>query len=843
MNITPQHPGESGALVPVDGADASNEKDRKDFYCDVDLTKFLLELWNKHHQMHESEWSHLKRSMIRARNYYDGRQYGYVNNHFQWIDYEKRPGEVNYVANVTQYHVQTILMEVSRGRTQLAFSHVNNESREGQLIARIAEQRFKTHKRRTFDASKEQQENLSWILNGLTIRYTYPVFKKGKGKRPIFNEEEVTGDESTVVCAECSSPMDVDGPNECEHCGNTETREITAGSMRVKKIAGYEETTFCETEWMPVDPLGITFYLHASCVEETPFILWEQQVFKDVLEAKYPTRKIQDGITSDALRYKMDSATQTPNVDGLLGDGGNTQGLAQLDQGWFDVELYGHKVVQSETTLRNGTVIPAGTKLGKVFPNGLFLAKNANTILDLFGENKNDKFTIAPYVSRVGTMIGAGMSVALSNQDTKNDLRNLHMQSIMNDAFRKEFINPQFIDPDAIPNDPTERGVLHNTPPGSGRILGTAIDVMPPSPLSGDAYQIEERIDGEIQAQLGTFAGNSVGAPDLKAVQDTAAGMQMWREMTVGRFFPMLATKADALDKEQAYQFLLNDQKYLSQEQWQELKGDYGEEALKLFLNCDLRKELVIEVVPESFMPASTAQKQANIMGWTQFIMNTQTPPNSELGAYVAEQFSIPKQIIGHDAHYAVATAMIGAFKTQADQVIAEFGDVPSFDLQDPMIATLAALVVEEAKAPFDAEMNDPNIITDALKDWWVKDTGRASSNLLKAAVLFRMAEIKGKMVIKAQQDQMYAMAAQEPQMQMQQEQAAQQQAMQAEQQAMQAEQQMAQQEAQNAREDEKWERDMQARTVEKLVDIEQKDKERAEQAARENNVVTVSGS
>ena len=509
---------------------------KPDFAIDDDTHEWLIKhLFDRCENLQSSEWLDIKRQMIRAQNYFDGRFYGYVNKQLQWVDYPKNPGEITYSAPVYQAHIQTALMEISKGTTELSFSHVSGDSRKGSLIAKMAEARYKAHRRKLFPAIKLQQENLSLLLRNIAIRYTF-VKDCHPEKRPVFDEKTLQGD-SVTVCAECQSPSE----GECPHCGSKELAPVEAPGMGMSSISGYEQAALKESDWVSLDPIGCSFYLHATGIRETPYFIWKQALLREAVQSKYPDFKIKEGITSPELLYKQYGETSTPGSGLLTAD---SDGKCEIWQGWFDVELYGHFVPKKEMRMRDGTVVPAGRPLKETYPKGLFIARDQKKIIDIRGEDKNEKLAIAPYVTRLGTMVGAGTTAALDDQDLKNDLRNLHMQSIFNDAFRKEIVDATYLDPENIPNSPTERAVLHLAPQG-GRIVGSAIDVLPPSPLSADAYAIEDRFDAEMQLNLGTFAGNGQGLADMKAVQDTAAGMQMWREMTVGRFFPMLAVRAD----------------------------------------------------------------------------------------------------------------------------------------------------------------------------------------------------------------------------------------------------------------------------------------------------------
>lgn len=779
-SIKPEHEG-AGAMVPKDPT--RNKKDEvkqqlEQFKLDKDFEGFIKDLWRKCEKLNDLEWLRVKQNMIKARKYFDGRQYGKVNDSLEWQDFEKRPGEVNYVANVYHAHVQTALMEMSRGSTSLSFSHVSGDSRKGQLIARIAEHRWKTHKIRLMSALKQQNENLSLLLNGIAARYTFVEFKEPKGS-PIQQIEkmliEMAGMETQAmsICAVCAKKKP-EGDNEapCSNCGSTEFETLQDVDMQMQALPQVEAEKRAYARFINPDPIGLTFDIHATDFRDSAFLIWKQVVITDILKTQYPGIKISAGIEATELKYQYAHAATTPNeqrLDFFMGEK-NQQEVAEFCQGWFDVHMYKNVSFTKDIKLMSGETIPKGTRLGEVFPNGLYVARNGNTILDIWDENKNDKWAVCPYVTRLGTLVGSGTSVAHDAQDIINDLTNLKMASIMQDAFAKEFVNAQYLEPENIPNDPTERAVVTNLPDGA-RIVGNAIDRLPPAPLAPDAYAMDQALQGIMQNQMGTFSATAAGMPDLKAAQNTYGGMQLLRDITVGRYYPMLSVRADALDKEQAYQLLLLDQKHLSMEQWELVKGEYGAEGVKYFLEADLREELLIGVTAESFMPEMPSQRLAKTMGYAEFVAQFQVDPSSELASHVAEQFGIPKSIAGIEPARAIAYKMIDAFKEQADGIAGELGDIPTFNPEDPTALQIAELIIEAAQLPISGLMDNIGAIVDAMKDWWNSDEGRTSSNALKAAVIVRVRELQAEGVKEAQINQQMALAAQQPLQNMQAEQ------------------------------------------------------------------------
>lgn len=804
MEITPQHEGKIGELVPLEaGRDYQAEAESQARILDVEdeLHKYFLDLVTTHEKTDENKWRDIKKQWVRARNYFDGRQYGYVTNTNQWVDYPKQAGEVNYTKNVFQPHIQTALMELSRGQVELNFSYIAPDSHKGELIKRVAEARYLTHKRRLFTSAKRDQENLSLLMNGVALRYTYFDWNS-TASVPEFGDREA--DEMTAtVCAECGVPVQ---DAACARCGSEETATITAG-VQMNAVNSYDKRPTGENNWVSVDPLGVTFYLQATEVKETPYIIWRQSILKDILQAKYKDTNITDG-KSEQMMDKEGTDGATPNVQSVgltQGDGAN----ADFVQAWFDYEVYCHRKVKKDTKLRNGKILKAGTTLGEAFPHGLYLAVNGQTVLDVWNESKNAKWTVTPYVTRMGTMIGAGSTIALDSQDRKNDLANLHMANAFTNAFPYTFVNTNLLEAEALPNDPREVVAVSQLPDGTRGIIGSVADRMPPISLSSDAYMLEDKDDQLMQLQLGTFSGSASGMPDLAAIKNTATAYLAYRNTMVGRFAPMLAAKADRLDREQAYQFLENDQKHLAPEQWKLIAGDHGTEAVKAFMACNLRDELVIEVVGETYMPTTRQDGQAKVSAFSEFLASG-VDPQSEFAAFAADKFDVPLHLISFNVVHDATLVDIDKMREVAEMITSELGDVPTIDVKaDPKVLQLAQLVISEAGLEVTPSMDNHAAVIDALKDWWNTDAARSATNLLKASAILLEQMHQLAIAQDAASQMELQMIAQAPMMEQQQ----------AEQQAAQEQEMAAQQE--------QAEQAQQGEILNKVVDVAQQERDR----------------
>jgi len=164
---------------------------------------------------------------------------------------------------------------------------------------------------------------------------------------------------------------------------------------------------------------------------------------------------------------------------------------------------------------------------------------------------------------------------------------------------------------------------------------------------------------------------------------------------------------------------------------------------------------------------------------------------NPELMAYAFEKYGIPEHLGGWSSDRAHVDKVTGRFRQLADEFINQNGDAPDSDLENPMVLKAVQLIDQYADIPVDLWLDNHEAIMDALKDWRTTDEGRGASNVLAAAVAFRMLQHKAATVKQAQMDAEAAMAVQQPMMEAQQAQQQQAMAAQQDQQAQQQQQQL----------------------------------------------------
>jgi hypothetical protein len=737
----PAHPGEA---APPRDRDSRVElerslRERKRRSPDQNtFTKWLLRMSEQIDSADREKRLNLIRSQIKAHQYLDGNFRGYVGSDCQWHPDERREGEVWYQDNQLYPLVRTALMELSRSQTAIVINAAPGTGERMKAAAKFAQGRYDANRERTYTELKQQTRNAYALLNGIVFLYTYADFSGRPERFPRVDDS----DDSVVI--------------------------------------GYDEVGTMNNQWVVINPVAVVVALNATCVRDTPYLMWKQLMLRSVLEAKYPDidfSRLTDGsstVTSHELRYVTDQQGATPGggVSGSTEDGtGRSFGggpdapeLEQVEfrQVWLDYPLYCDKTFETEVDLGRGEKLRPGQKLGELRPHGLWYAHVGDLVVDNWDEDKNRKWASSPYGLRPGSMYGSGVSVSLPQQDLINDIKGLEMANMWNNAVPKEFVDPNKISELSV--DPAVPTKVDMTDEGS--IIGNAYATAPPLPLSAEVYALEDNAKGSMQNQIGALSGGTGGLADAQKWGDTATAISIKRDLSVGRFSPDLALMADQLDREQAHQFLRNEQEYFTPQQWERLQGEHGEEAVATFLEAEIGVDIVASVVPGSYMPKSEAQVQSQVIAYAQILPALLQAGDPELIAYAAENFKMPEHLGGFSSDKAYVARLVDRFEELANMFIEAKGDLPSNSLEpvevpvtdeygrpviDPatggpavqMQEAPAKLVAQRihdyAQMPVDIFLDNHQAIIDALRDWRRTDAGRNASNVLLASVALRL--------------------------------------------------------------------------------------------------------
>jgi len=756
------------------------------------LSKWLIQMSDDIEGLDREKRLQHVRSQLKAHQYFDGNFFGYLDSNLNWIQVDRGPDEIWYTDNQLYPYWRTALMELSRTQTQVIVSPAIDDDEELAAAAKFAQSRYDAIRAQTFNALLKQTENCYCLLNGISYRYTYPQFTGDedtrKEKIPVIKKrseltekaeppeetEETNENPATKICSICLKPVPQEDET-CPGCGSEMTEEY-GSDEDTDIVIGYQDLPHCKCTWIVPNPASIIVSMNASSIEDTPFLKWKQVILRSVLEERYPDIEFPTtGVQSIELKYIESQSRATPGTNAnwrsgyLYDDNGQRMeidaGKSELEeiefhQVWLDYAVICMKTFDEDMPLGDGRVLKAGKPLGSMYPRGLWYALSEQLVVDMFNECKNSKWSSSPYGLRPGTMYGTGSAVALTDQELINDLRRLVMANAWSNGVPREFINDEIIQElSADPQIPTRFSLEAGMP----SVIGYGYATAPALPLSAEIYGLADVTKGDMQNKIGALSGTGAGGlADAQKWGDTATAISIKRDLAVGRFSPDLELMADRLDRPQAYQFLEIEQRYNTPQDWERYKGAHGEIGVERFRQINIREDLIVSIVPGSWMPKSDAQQQSKMMAFAQILPAIIQSGNQELIAYASEVFGMPEFLGGWQTERSSTNRLIQRFKMLSDMFIQQHGDVPTNDLapvpvidpttgqpaidpttgqqqMQPSPASQAAELIDKyAGMPIDIFLDNHAAIQDILKDWRASDEGQNASNVLLATVALR---------------------------------------------------------------------------------------------------------
>jgi hypothetical protein len=762
------------------------------------LREFLLGTCKAVESEDEEAWRKIRAQQNKCQAYYDDRVYGKINDKTgEWEDFPEDDAEFRPQDNKYKEQVDKLQMEMARSYVQLNVEPTDETDSRKAEGAKFIQARLDANRKRLFTQHPEfvLSENYALLIKTLTFRYTYFDREAKDGPRetrPKFETMEMGENASVTVCGVCHMPRKphalemsdgtmmaadstagpgavMDALTPCPGCGSRSTKTLSTSPVSVEMPVGEEEVPAGLVRSVHADPAMVKLSLNARNmqVSSSPYLVWTQMVEHGKLEQMFRDAVIPagDDDSNDEAQFRRDNETAVSNSSDWSATSEAVKGGEQLKKRkfqliWLDPWMYADYVDEGREQNAGGFKLPPGQTLGASFPKGLCIAKVGNTLLALWNEDKNKKWSACVYGLREHAFHGSGTNALVPMLKTHLDVLSYRIANIYYNTFRREFLRQGAISGDQLPKI-NEVGIITNVDEGTN-LVGNAYGQAPPTPLPAEVPMFTQELKGSIQEQAGTSSLSLAGTSAESDALGTATGIAAMRDQAVGRMGPNLMLKA-AMEVETAFQILEAEQANYSPQALMALAGlrpdkpsgqlGYTVEGVECFLESDLRADFLITPAPGSWMPVTEQEKKADAMA---FADATQKVQNPEVVANLAKVFKQPLSEGGW-----------GATEREAARRIEEFAEVAAIlvgqglDADTPQAGQY--ILDNATDAQMSPEMDNHPVFEQFYKDWWVSDEARTAPKCLKAAVRLRTLEHKNGQVGVAQDANAREVAAQIP--------------------------------------------------------------------------------
>ncbi len=507
-------------------------------------------------------------------------------------------------------YLSTIMPELLQAQTRFVVKPKRNNEIKYRRVATFLQENYETWLANTNTINKRQRE-IKWNLlpSGDTYRFLFLNEKKlaRMVEKPITKEKEVKTKSGKWACPMCAasgllSDLDMKETGEtviCPQCKFEQVKVIGQITAKFEQVEEYDESPMYDLDFEIPDSNEITVIWTDDEIANAQAVIWTKKMPRCLVEASFPNQKIPKSETVESDKPEYLSKEVESNNE-----------MVRVQRIWLNPSVYRNIKTTKDETIRTSEEkslkIPANaTILKEVFREGLYYIRVGDkTILQTYEQGIADVWTHS--VNEISDNgYGTGEWEMLELQYQKNEARTQRMSKLKNDSTEPIIERAGFID--SIPNQHGARITVTDAPPDMS--LDSIVTRLPSAKFPAEATEMERQIDGDMQARLGAMSTGAADLPDMNAVKGTAQGYRQYQNHTLERRRPLLQMMADNLDKAMFYQYWKAFRDYQSLADAESYFDNWTEEV-GWFFEMDVRRDFDVFVVPNSFMPKTTEQRQ-----------------------------------------------------------------------------------------------------------------------------------------------------------------------------------------------------------------------------------------
>ena len=607
------------------------------------------------------------RKWVRALMYYEGRQLGRVGVDGNWRDVNPLPNDPYYVDNKYRFHAKSVRKEWVRSAGEY-LARAKGNSMEYEAAARGGKAVLVTEQQRLLTPFPLRREANFAILTGNYFRYTWLDMNQGQTLQvPQYETQPMMVGQQGYYCSDCDSEGYIDPATVREPTPVDELVCPQCGSPNILPVGGEVVNIPVQTSAIPmragrlnceiVDPMEAKLHLHSRSFEESPYFRRRRLLLKDVIEDAYPWVRSIGASQFSGLEtnfwYQNQLERSAGNISGSGGFLYSSSGgvldrydrLVEFNQYWYEPVMYRNYIFEEALPLATGETVPPGTRLGEVFPDGLYIAMvGQNAIVDMRNESKNRHWVHGVYDCVSTRIWGDGNDDAIEQQRQRNEVTSLVLENIMNCAGMSAVFNPLKIARSEYSGKPREMVPLKN--PTLADEPARYIYNPPARPLGPEPPMYIGMLDQSMQTAFGSFSSNA-GIPD--ANNRTATGISIVKGSTDALLADPLELRS-SIDLKQGVQMMHLVQDHAQMPGVAELYlpslGDHGQYEWDAFLRCDIDTQIDISVRRGSWIPRDEEQLRNDMVealtagGIPGGVYSPAFPPDARLETM--KRFNIP---------------------------------------------------------------------------------------------------------------------------------------------------------------------------------------------------------
>lgn len=442
--------------------------------------------------------------------------------------------------------------------------------------------------------------------------FSYINFDKNCGPKSQVPQTSPTqiNEPGMNFCGGCGMTTQAQGPSGCASCGAPpDMVEHFPGQSIDDNVLGnqFESVSVGDTRLWGPSPWEIGLPPNAKLnidngEMQTDFVSWYQLSRKKRIAYTF---EIDDDF-SDDLQVPFMVRQQERLERQYVGSGNlSSKDFAVTRRYWFREYMYYDWKVPQDITLADGTEIARGSRAFDYCPEGMYIARVGNRILDLQKTNIDDHWGMAHYIYNPMSPWGKGVEDGADLQVIINALYQIAVEHAKRDAVGTTFINQNAgLSPKALRGGnvvPTDLPLGTNMNTAAMRLDGNALS---PS--------LFKTLDQARNDQTAVTGASSVLAGTNETLPDTLGATQLLVQRATSVLTPMFM-----MDTEQGCriwgQNLKLRQRFQSADAFMPFTDENEHEQGRAFSGSDIPMDFVVSVVDHSWMPTDSLDIRAEL--------------------------------------------------------------------------------------------------------------------------------------------------------------------------------------------------------------------------------------
>jgi len=579
----------------------------------------------------ENRYVDLQRVRVWKRNvdFYLGNQDGHWDNRTGfWVPNSPDPDNPIHANNQYGFFVRSVA--AMAGRSQAQFK-VRARTDDPQLVgaAKVADVVQKDWWRRRWKASHRQMESKYSQLTGNYLRNFNWSMKGGvPALIPKTEQIQIAGEEEGYQCNECGTF----GPTEtnsgggfttagaalgqarppldnglCPTCGSEDIYQMGLPALSMNVVTGHQQIDSGDLIADAVDPMEGKLHLHSRFFETSPYFIRRRLFLQEVLEDHFPFAEMSRSTASSDLILMYQRSLEASNGGGSYSVFNDSyHDMVEFEEAWLAPAMYSFYITPDEVA--GDVEFPTKTQLRELYPDGMYLGRIGNQIVQERAEDKNDwwvhgRFDIVP-----NSVWGRGQDDAVSQNEQLNEAESLWYEILMHHASRKTAYNPLKYNAEDITGSPRDLMELQNAQEDDRP--GEYIWESPGGGATPDLPAFIEKKQSNMQHQFSAFdafVGDSGGR------SEPATRTAILRDQNNILHGPTLDLKAEA-DMHTTEIVLREKQKNWVGVQYHFMGGQYDDQEGQWFGRSDIQGDFELWEVPGSSEVQSVADQRATII-------------------------------------------------------------------------------------------------------------------------------------------------------------------------------------------------------------------------------------